>query len=154
MTILKKAIISITILLLLTDCKQETFENKNNLKVILPNNHYVNKEYIGKIIMKYPLDTIELKKKDLRSTSLLVGKFKSRKNNEFLEKIKDSLDIFGKIEENNDTIYFKYKFSEIGVFFLEGLVEDIIYLDKYYSPNSRLISNTVKISEKILVEKK
>ena len=151
--ILKRTIISIIVLLLLTNCKQET-SNNNNLKVILSDNHYANKQYIGKIIMNYPLDSIKLKKNDLRSTSLLLGKFKERKDEKFLEKIKDSLEVFGKIEENNDTIYFKYKFKETGLFFLEGLVEDLIYLDKYYSPNSRFISNTIKISEKIVVKKK
>ncbi len=122
------------------------------LKIIYAKETKINKRNIGKILFDSELDTVKAGEKDLKSTTLFLGKFKKRYAITELEKMHQSLDTFGFIEKKNDTIYFDYIFDKVGIFYLDGYIEEKILLDNYYkNGNSRLLTKQIKISEKIKV---
>ncbi|WP_223148955.1 hypothetical protein [Aquimarina sp. RZ0] len=135
-------------------CKNNQ-EKSSYLKTFYVKNPKVNERNVGKIIFDSELDTIKTGEKDLKSTTLFLGKFKSIHTIKELEQMHQSLDTFGFIEKRNDTIYFDYEFDKLGTFYLDGYIEEKVFLDNYYkNGKSRLITNQIKISKKVKVIEK
>ncbi|MFC5044526.1 hypothetical protein ACFSTE_15250 [Aquimarina hainanensis] len=146
-----KKIISCIIITTIISCIQKQTEGPF-IKTVYTDNPYSKKRYIGKIILKSDLDSIKLGDKDLKSRVLYLGKFKKRFSISELEKMHSKLDTFGYIEEDNDTIYFDYNFTNKGKYFLDGYIEEEVLLDNFYKDGkSRLITNKIKFSKKIRV---
>lgn len=58
------------------------------------------------------------------------------------------------MKENKDTIYFSYNFRNAGNYFLDGYIEDFVMLrDSTSDDRTRLITNQIKISEQVAVQK-
>jgi len=156
-------IIIVSIFLFLHSCKKETRKPDNpkeeeiekleksffEYSIFFYDTIYQNKTYKGYIEYKSDFDTIKSKQGDRRftlyyakSTSILTPKYSEFK--------KQVLDTFG--SKNNNTIPIKFKFTKPGVNYVDGFLEDEVYIPvKGDSTKVRIITQDARITFKVFV---
>ncbi len=161
-------VINLIIILLLSSCKEEskiTDTNKYNntlfatkdrnvqLKFIFPDTIYQNKIYHGDIYYKGILDTVNTQLATNEKTRILYYSYTTSKSIEYTEghlKGTMKLDTVGAI--SNDTIpFYDIKFSKLGVNYIDGIIEDKVYLQQKDTTKVRIITNTTRATHKVVV---
>ena len=106
----------------------------------------------GEIIYKSKtMDTLKLKKADDRKIIFRYGIFKNQHSIEDLE----NMTAFAFGASSDSVIPFHVKIDKIGKFYIDGYIEDSIYLHNYYkNGKSRIIMDKIKISREIKVIEK
>lgn len=162
-------IISILLLSFTFSCKKDAFvesENKKKstqttafVKFVFPDTVYINGLYKGEIKYKGVLDTItlnvleEVNGKDRYITYSLTKTKNINYETKQLYKIK--LDTFGAIDNRTIPIY-GIKFTELGVHYIDGIINDHITIDTLTNSKSntdkvRYIENVVRATHKVVV---
>lgn len=117
---------------------KKEYLNFSKLEVNFPDTIIVNKDYKGFVIYKSLFDTLNLEKGENRFINLyLIG---SKKRTEFSDVTKIPHDTFGMYK---DTIRFKINFQQIGNNYLNGHIEDEVYIDDNPKGKTR---NIIKVS--------
>lgn len=163
----KITIILSSLLLFTFSCKKETHvENKKTktlsettafVKFIFPDTVYINKLYNGKIMYKGILDTITTSFDDQTKSRYISFYMTKTKNIDYEteELYKLKLDTFGAID--NRTIPFhKIKFTELGTFYMDGIINDHVMIDTLTRPKKptdkvRYIENIIRANHKVVV---
>lgn len=118
-----------------------------------PDTIYVNKEYNGKINYKSVLDSITTSfEDDKKSRYITFYMNKTKDLNYRIEDLKKmKLDTFGALNNRLIPIY-GIKFSEVGVHYLDGIINDHISIDTNKGEDKvRYIENVVRASHKVIV---
>lgn len=167
---LKVIIISLLISTAIFSCKNEPHTEEKIIKKTAKNNFlpvtvdfefpdtvYINKLYDGKIKYWSVLDTITTSFDDpqkIRYISFYMTKTQSiNYEDEDLYKVK--LDTFGALDHNTIPFY-DIKFSELGVHYIDGLINDHVIIDtlpKIRNPDDkvRYIEKVVRATHKVVV---
>lgn len=164
--------VSAILLIILVSCK----ENRSSEKEIViqnkfkngyvefnfdfPDTIYINEVYNGKINYKSVLDTITTSFEDKRKSRYIT--YYMNKTQDVNYNLKDlkkmNLDTFGAINNRTIPIY-GIKFSELGVHYLDGIINDHISIDtfsqsKKNEDKARYIENVVRATHKVIVIEK
>ncbi len=111
---------------------------------------YVNKSYKGYIYFKNVFDTLNTKQGDQRFT-LYYSKITDRLITDYPTFKKQKLDTFG--ARNNHEIPIKFKFDKLGVNYVDGFLEDEIYIPiKNDSTKVRVVTQDARITFKVFVK--
>ena len=137
---------------------QNKFKNKNvEFNFDFPDTMYVNEVYKGKINYKSVLDSITTSFDDDRKSRYITYYMtKAKVANYNIEELKKMrLDTFGAIDNRSIPIY-GIKFSELGVHYLDGIINDHISIDTFSQSNKdedkvRYIENVVRATHKVMV---
>ncbi|WP_412560632.1 hypothetical protein [Winogradskyella sp. MIT101101] len=124
------------------------------LDLYFPDTVSINNIYEGEIIYMSPLDTITteiLKKGDTMRIMALFLKDNERHIKDSYEHILNSKEIDTFIPNNSNNIPIKYKFKKLGVNYLEGVLEDKVYLKDSDTSKLRIISRHSHITLPIFV---
>jgi hypothetical protein len=125
-----------------------------------PDTVYINRSYDGEIKYKSTLDTIITTfgdSKKNRYTRFIMRKSKYVKYDFNILKL-NIKDTFGAL--NNRVIpFYNIKFNELGIHYIDGIINDIVYIDTVTSKRKnsdlvRLIENEVRVTHKVVVIKK
>jgi hypothetical protein len=153
--------------LLVYSCKNENkivansekniFQNQIEFKVDFPDTLYVDQFYDGIINYKSMLDTIITtfgnKNENRYTRFILTTSDNINYDFEYLKKIvKDS---FGAVS-NREIPFYDIKFSEPGVYYIDGIINDNILIDtmtRYNKRNDKLryIENEERVTHKVVV---
>ena len=159
-------IFSISLLSLVFSCKRDKLIEKretNNLtettafvKFVFPDTVYINKLYNGKIEYKGVLDTITTsfdEKMKCRYISFYMTKIKNI-DYEMKQLYKIKLDTFGAID-NRTIPFYDLKFTELGINYIDGIINDHITIDTLTKPKPtdkvRYVENVLRITHKVVV---
>ncbi|WP_147406591.1 hypothetical protein [Flavobacterium endophyticum] len=122
-----------------------------------PDTIYINKIYNGKINYRSVLDTITTTfDNEQKSRYILFYMKRTKSINYKIEELKKmKLDTFGATDNRTIPIY-GIKFTELGVHYLDGIINDHIAIDTLISskkPNDkvRYIENEVRATHKVIV---
>ena len=139
---------------------QKKFKNKLvEFEFDFPDTIYINKLYNGKLRYKSVLDTITTSfddEKKSRYISFYMNKTKDV--NYKIEELKTmKLDTFGAID-NRTIPFYKIKFTELGVHYIDGIINDHVSIDTLIQFNKsidkvRYIENVVRATHKVVVVK-
>lgn len=158
--------------MLLFSCKKEMQEKKIEkfkkysieetivFEINFPDTVYINRSYNGEIKYKSKLDTIittfgDSKKNRYTRFIMRKSKYVNYDFNILKLNIKDT---FGAI--NNRIIpFYNIKFNELGIHYIDGIINDIVYIDTVKSKRKdsdlvRLIENEVRVTHKVVVIRK
>lgn len=131
-----------------------TEQTKFEYEFLFPDTVYTDKSYDGKIIFKSPLDSITEKIFEPKIYRYVVFRLPSKvnynSNNRFYN---DSLAEYRFGAVNNRTIpFYDISFNKRGVFYLDGIVHDIILIDTLSDSNkTRLIDINKEVRHKVVV---
>lgn len=129
-------------------------------KVEFPDTLYVNQSYDGVIRYKSVLDTIITtfgnKKKNRYTRFILTTTNNPNYDYKHLKQIVK--DTFG-AKNNREIPLYDIKFSKLGIYYIDGIINDIILLDlnkkdKEGDALSRFIENEERVTHKVVVIKK
>ncbi|MDN3672422.1 hypothetical protein QWY99_05045 [Flavobacterium branchiarum] len=147
------------IVLLFISCKNEIKdipENipKNNtvlfgkIEINFPDTIIINKEYKGSVIYSSLFDTLNLEKGKYRFVSLYLKD--SEKKTKYSDVKKVAYDTFGMYE---DKIRFKVDFKQIGNNYLNGFIEDEVFIEDGKPNGKTRIINKVSEFHKLVFVK-
>jgi len=156
----------ISLLSLVFSCKRDKFIDKRKtkdltettafVKFVFPDTVYLNKLYNGKIEYKGVLDTITTSF-DEKMKSRYISFYMTKTKNidyEMKQLYKKKLDTFGAIDSRTIPFY-DLKFSELGVNYIDGIINDHITIDTLTKPNLtdkvRYIENVLRATHKVVV---
>jgi len=131
--------------------KNEFKEEKNVLEysIFFYDTVQINKTYKGHIYFKNIFDTLNTKQGD-RRFSLYYSRITSILDNSYPKLKKQVLDTFG--AKNNHEIPIKFEFSNLGVNYIDGFIEDEILVPvKDDSTKVRIITQDARITFKVFV---
>lgn len=127
------------------------------LDVYFPDTVTINNTYEGNIVYKGILDTITTKLfvegNSMRLLTLYLKNnktlIKSSYNHILKSKEKDTF--YPSKNENNYDIFFEYKFKNLGINYLEGILEDEVYLNTNDTSKLRIITKYNHITLPVFV---
>ena len=140
--------------------KKYSIEETIVFEINFPDTVYINRSYNGEIKYKSKLDTIittfgDSKKNRYTRFIMRKSKYVNYDFNILKLNIKDT---FGAI--NNRIIpFYNIKFNELGIHYIDGIINDIVYIDTVKSKRKdsdlvRLIENEVRVTHKVVVIRK
>ena len=140
--------------------KIDKVERKIEYTISFPDTLLVGKEYDGNIYYKSVLDTIittfgNSKVNRYARFILVTSKQPSRTYQELKNKVKDT---FGALN-NREIPFYRIKFEEPGLYYIEGLINDVVTIDTVTGTKSkndliRLIENEEPVIHKVTVIEK
>lgn len=165
-------ICSITLLLFVSSCKDETSKTIKNqhkqkiseiwIKFDFPDTVYRNNSYNGKIEFRSILDTITtnvLEENNGKNRYIIYSLIKTKDISYDINQLKKvKLDTFG--ASNNRIIPFTgIKFKELGTNYIDGILNDQVVIDdvtknKNAKNRVRVIENEVRVTKKVVVIEK
>lgn len=132
-------------------------KKKKNIdfEVVFPDTVYVNKEYKGKIFYKSILDTITTSFDDedkKRYTILYVKILQNYSYNDFeFSSFKKSSELQYGASNNNEIPFYRIEFDSVGVFYINGVIEDFVYINlKQNDENGKPLRRVVEVQEELL----
>jgi hypothetical protein len=136
--------------------KKNLIETTAFVKFVFPDTVYLNKLYNGKIEYKGVLDSITTSF-DERTKSRYISFYMIKTKNidyEMKQLYKVKLDTFGAID-NRTIPFYDLKFTELGVNYIDGIINDHITIDTLTKPKPtdkvRYIENVLRATHKVFV---
>lgn len=157
----KRGLILLISSLVLLSCKKNNTINevdnieldKTDYRFVFPDTVISGKTYHGDIIYSGTLDSVNTKLATDEKTRILFYSYTSTEqinySDDYLkEKIK--LDTVGAI--SNDTIpFYDIKFSKLGINYIDGIIEDKVYIRQKDTSKVRIITNQIRATHKVIV---
>lgn len=133
----------------------QTEDGLNSFRFNLPDTLYTGKEYVGEILYKGVFDTIVpdlMKKNPYGDRFINFYATKTNRGNILDDDLKSEfkLDTFSTYQSNRIPLK-KIKFDKEGIFYLDGFIEDELFLKAKDTSEVRLISKTYRAKHKFIV---